>query len=82
MDVSQIKQEIHEFIEQADERFIRLVYSMVESEKYEDIFFNRSNDELVKRAKKSLSSIEKGDTRNIYEFKKDIEAWKEKKTIQ
>lgn len=82
MDARQIKDEIHDFINHADERFLRLVYSMVESERTEKEFFNSSDDEMVERAEKSLQSIKNGRTRNIHEFKKEIESWKENRTIQ
>ncbi len=82
MNAQQIKEEIHDFINQADERFLRLVYSMIESERTESGFFNRTNDEILERAKQSLLSIEEGKTRSIHEFQKDIESWKKKRTIE
>ncbi len=45
MNTHQLKEEILDFINHADERFLRLVYSMVESEKSETGFFNVTNDE-------------------------------------
>lgn len=68
----QIKEEIHNFINHADERFLRLVYSMIESERSEKDFYNTTDDEMMARAKKSLQSVEEGKTRSIHEFKKDI----------
>ena len=82
MNTMQIKQRIHDFIEQADERFLRLVYSMVESEKTGKDLFATTDDEMIKRAKKSLKSVDKGNTRSIHAFKKDIDSWKEKRAIQ
>lgn len=82
MNALQIKQRIHDFIDQADERFLRLVYSMVESEESEKSFFNVSDDEMIKRARKSMKTIEKGDTRDIRSFKKDVISWKENRSIQ
>ena len=77
VNTAQIKQSIHEYIDNADERFLRLVYSIVESEDAESSFFSVVDDEMVKRAKKSLQSIDKGNTRNVHAFKKDIDSWKE-----
>ncbi len=74
MNARQIKDEIHDYLNHADERFLRLVYSMVESERTEKEFFTSSDDEMVERAKKSLQSIKDGKTRNIHEFRKDIES--------
>lgn len=72
MDIRQIKEEINEYINHADERFIRLVYSMVEHEKTNKDFFCSSNDEMIERAKKSMQSINDGNTRNIHDFKNRI----------
>ena len=82
MKVSHIKQEIHDFINNADERFLRLIYSMVESEKIENDFFSTTTGEMTERPKKSLKSVDEGNTRNIHAFKKDIESWKENRAIQ
>ncbi|HYX05698.1 MAG TPA: hypothetical protein VE912_03110 [Bacteroidales bacterium] len=82
MDALKIKEEIHNFINHADERFLRLVYSMIESERGEKVFFNTTDDEMIARAKKSLESVEEGKTRSIHEFKKDIASWKENRSIQ
>jgi len=82
MNALQIKEEIHNFINHADERFLRLMYSMIESERSEKDFYNATNDEMMTRAKKSLKSVEEGKTRNIHEFKEDIASWKENRAIQ
>lgn len=82
MNTIQIKERIHDFIDHADERFLRLVYSMVESEDAESEFFSGSDDEMIKRAKKSMQSIDKGNTRNIHAFKKDVDTWKQQRSIQ
>jgi hypothetical protein len=82
MNTLQIKQRIHEFIDHADERFLRLVFSMVESEEAENELFSTSDDEMITRTKKSLESIEKGNTRNIHALKKDVDSWKKKQSTQ
>lgn len=82
MNAQQLKEEISGFLNHADERFLRLVYSMVESERSETGFFNSANEEMIERTRKSLKSAEKGNTRSIHEFKKDIAAWKEDRATQ
>jgi len=82
MNALQLKQRIHEYIDQADERFLRLVHSMVESEEFEKDLFSTSKDDIVTRTKKSMESINKGNTRNILEFKKDVCNWKQSRTTQ
>jgi len=82
MNTHQLKEEIVDFINHADERFIRLVYSMVESERSEAGFFNGTNNEMIERAKKSLKSVNEGMVRDISEFKKDIANWKTNRPIK
>ena len=80
MNTNTIKKKIHDYIDQADERFLRLVYSMVESEEGspgKDLFATTTED-MFNRAKASLSSVEQGKTRNIREFKQEIDTWKKK----
>jgi polyhydroxyalkanoate synthesis regulator phasin len=82
MNTVQIKQKIHDYIEHADERFLRLVNSMVESEEAGDKLFSTSDDEMIKRAKESLKSVENGNTRNIHALKKDLDTWRKNRTTQ
>jgi hypothetical protein len=82
MNTVQIKQKILDYIDHADERFLRLVFSMVESEEIENELFSTPDDEMIKRAKKSLESVEKGNTRNIHAFKKDVDSWKKNRSTQ
>ena len=82
MNTQQQKEEIYDFIDHADDKFIRLIYSMVESERSQAGFLNVSHDEMMERAKKSIKSVDEGMTRSIYEFKNDILTWKEKRAIQ
>lgn len=82
MNTNQLKEEILDYINHADERFLRLVYSMVESEKSETGIFNVTNDEMMERAKKSLKSVDEGLVRDIHEFNKDIVSWKKNRAIK
>jgi hypothetical protein len=79
MGISDIKKEIHDYIDHADDRFLRLIYSMVEHEQIEagTNFFSNSADEMEKRNKASLKSITEGKTRKIKDFKKDVDSWKQ-----
>ena len=82
MERNQLKQEIYDHINHDGERFLRLVYSMVEREKTEKGFFNVSTEAMRNRAERSLKSIANEKTRGLDEFKKDIESWKENRAIQ
>lgn len=55
---------------------------MVESEEIENELFSTPDDEMIERTKKSLESVEKGNTRNIHAFKKDVNSWKENRSTQ
>lgn len=44
-------------------------------------FFTTSKEDLENRAEASLASVEKGNTRNISEFKNDVENWKNQQAI-
>lgn len=78
MRTTDIRKEIHEYIDRADERFLRLVYSMVETEKKEagPDLFSATDEDMIKRAEASLSSITEGKTRDIKVFRKAVETWK------
>ena len=84
MNTVTIRKKIHEYIDHADERFLRLVYSMVKSEegKTETDFFSTNTEGMITRAKTSLTSVEEGKTRNIRAFKKEIDAWKKNLAIR
>ncbi|MCE5223198.1 hypothetical protein LLG10_03290 [bacterium] len=78
MRTTDIRKEIHEYIDRADERFLRLVHSMMKSEKKEtgSDLFSTTDEDMIKRAEASLSSIAEGKTRDIKAFKKAVDSWK------
>jgi hypothetical protein len=84
MGTADIKREIHNYIDKADDRFLRLVYSMVENEQIEagTNLFSSSTEEMVKRAKASMSSVSEGRTRDIKAFKKEVDKWKKGQSIR
>jgi hypothetical protein len=81
MNTTQVKQKIHAFIDNADDRFLRLVYSMIESEESEKDFFSTTDEEMITRAKKSMKSVDEGRIRDIHSFKKDVDNWKKNRAI-
>ncbi|PCH65636.1 MAG: hypothetical protein COC01_09470 [Bacteroidetes bacterium] len=44
-------------------------------------FFSTSAGDLKQRAEASLEAIERGETRSIEEFKKDVENWKDRQAM-
>ena len=81
MNTTYVKQKIHNFIDHADERFLRLVYSMIVSEKAEKHYFSTTDDEMIARTKRSIKSVDEGKTRNISLLKKDLGSWKKNRAI-
>jgi hypothetical protein len=84
MGIAEIRKEIHDYIDHADDRFLRLVYSMVENEQIEagTNLFSATTEDMVKRAKASMLSVTEGRTRNIEAFKKEVGTWKEQQSIR
>ena len=81
MNKTQVKQKIHDFIDNADDRFLRLVYSMIESEESEKNFFSTTDEEMITRAEKSMKSVDAGKAKDIYSFKKEVDTWKRNRVI-
>ena len=81
MDTQVVKQTIHELVEQIEDNelldlYLRLLKREFKKEEVQKGFFTTTDNELVARAKSSIRSIQGGDSRNINDFKKDIQAWK------
>lgn len=82
---------IEKFIQTEDEAILSQIQEILENadnlkgetprEASEDIF-SSTDEDLVNRAKTSLKSVEAGKTRNIREFKKEIEEWKKEKATR
>ncbi|MFY0653821.1 MAG: hypothetical protein JXQ96_17400 [Cyclobacteriaceae bacterium] len=86
MDTQVVKQTIHELVEQIDDNelldlYLRLLKREFKKEEVQKEFFTTTDSEQVARAKSSMRSIEQGDTRNINDFKKDVQAWKKNRAI-
>ena len=78
MGTAQLREELHKYIDQADDRLLRLVKGMFQAEqnlKSE----SESKAELIKRAKLSEKAIDEGRTKSFNEFNADFEQWKIKK---
>jgi hypothetical protein len=84
MGTTDIRKEIHDYIDHADDRFLRLVYSMVENEQIEagSNLFSTTAEDMTKRAKAALLSVAEGRTRNIKAFKNDVDTWKKQQSTR
>lgn len=81
-DISWIREEL---IDVRDPNLVEAFKNMLKyrktKSKSSDSFFSTTKEDLKQRAEESLKSVERGDTRSISKFKKDVENWKNKKAI-
>ncbi len=85
MNTKVAKKILHELIDRIeDDELLTLYVKLLEREIGKAVsqdFFNTTQSDLVTRAKASLKSVEEGKTRNIKDFKKDVEKWKKNRAI-
>lgn len=64
MDTTKIKEELHQYINQADDRFIQLVYAMVQADKQEEkeLLSQEEKEELEKRVERHRNGQSKSYT--------------------
>ncbi len=84
MNTLQKRQKIHDYVDQADDRFLNLVHSMIEADTtniagYRPDGSSISKENLSNRARMSMQQIEEGETVSAADFKKEFEAWKGQK---
>lgn len=82
MNAVKIKKEIHDFIDQADSRFLQLVYSMVKSERDQELFSRYTDEDMKLRASASLADVKAGRTSKLEDFKQEIDHWKKQRSTQ
>jgi len=77
MTTSKIRAEIHEYVDHADDRFLSLLYSMVQSEKG-----MKPQDQtglqkmMISRAEQSEQEIAEGKSISAQQFNTEFEQWK------
>lgn len=86
MDNQVVKQTIHELVEQIEDSelldlYLRLLKRELKKDNAQQDFFATSDEEMMTRAKASLDAIDKGNTKNISDFKNDVKAWKKNRAI-
>jgi len=80
MKASTVRKEIHEYVENADNRFLALVHSMVQAErKNKTQSKNALKREMIRRAEQSEKEIAEGKTISAKQFNADFEQWKKEK---
>jgi hypothetical protein len=81
MEVTELREELHNYINLADERFLKMVYVM--SKEYKGAFIVGYNpngtpitqQELRNRVKASSKSVKSGDFITQDEVEKEVESW-------
>jgi hypothetical protein len=86
MSANVMKEEIYQYLKDADVRFLNLVYSMVKVDKEEKIsknlFSKYDVNDLMDRTLASEEDIKYGRTTKIEVFKEEIDNWKSKRRIK
>ena len=85
MNTKVAKKTLHELIDRIEDDellnlYVRLLEREIRKTASQD-FFKTIESDLVSRAKTSLKSVEEGKTRNIKEFKEDVNAWKKNRAM-
>lgn len=81
MGVQKLREELHDFINHADETFLKMVYAMSKEYKKSDVIGFEvdgsplTKDRLVKRAKAASKRVKSGDFITQEEVEKEIENW-------
>ena len=81
MGLLELRKSLHIFIDQTDERFLRMAHSMAnEYAKNKDVVAYRADkiitkEQLYHELKQAESEIERGDYMTIEEFEKESERW-------
>lgn len=79
-----IKQTIHHLIDQIEDEDLLTIYLQLLERELRNSpgeFFSATDHEMIERAKASLKSVNEGRSRNIKDFRKEIELWKEKRAM-
>ena len=81
MGVQKLREELHDYINQADERFLKMVHAMSKEYKKPDVVGYTTDGSpitkknLVKRAKSSSQRVKSGDFLTQEEVEKEVENW-------
>jgi len=82
MKTSAVRQEIHEYVDHADERFLALAHGMVQAEKKNRSQSKNSHElEMISRTEQSEKEINEGQTIGAKQFNSDFQQWKEEKRL-
>ena len=88
METQVVKKTLHQLIDQIEDKELLTIYMCLlqrETQKTEtrssNGFFDTTEKDLVSRAKQSLKSIEEGRTRNIKDFKQEVDQCRQNKVM-
>lgn len=83
MGTSELRKSLHDFIDQADERFLRMIHSMASeyTKSDDDVVAFRAGktitkSQLYQELKEAEQEIENGESMTIEEFDKESSQWK------
>lgn len=83
MGAAELRDELHHYIDKADERFLRMVHSLANeyTKDEENVVAYRAGkaitkNQLYKELKESEAEIERGDYMTVEDFEKESKQWK------
>jgi len=82
MDTEEIKKKIHEYVDIADEHFLRLVHGLIENEQFKSASdsFSAATEDVVNKAKETLSTVREGLAKNLKDLEDNFNAWNKKQS--
>jgi vacuolar-type H+-ATPase subunit E/Vma4 len=80
MGIPELRQELHNFINHADTRILRMMYSLAnEYSKEDDVVYcgkkSMTIEQLLSELKDAEAEIQRGECQSIEEFAKESEKW-------
>jgi hypothetical protein len=81
MNKAKIRQEISEYLQQADDRFLKLIHGMVQADKtaspigYKTDGSPITKEELIARAERSEVDISEGKVKSTKKIRKEMNNW-------
>ena len=76
MEITTVRQSLHKLIDEIEDlHLLDLHFQLLQKEQSKKNIFNTSNEELIKRAKASLKSVQEGNTRPLSSFQREVEQW-------
>ena len=79
MDATRIREEIHEYLQNADDRFLTLIHGMVKADQailgYKPDGTSITKEEMIARAERSERDISEGGVKTASQIWEEMKSW-------